>query len=214
MPNTAGEAPIAEQDRSRRAALASRLARSLQVTGRGLRLLIFSIATLAALVGGVAMVVGILSWRHADHWRLPLGVIIVILLCLPAVTLPFLVHRRLAPITRAVEHPEALARQAVDYVGDVRAGTELADLASIAGGGGPTAFWRIGSLVHATRLLAAFTSRVTPDAGRQPLLAAFMPVYLKTLWLVLLVTLWSLGVAVLVLAGSLIAVLAGWTPTS
>ncbi|MFZ2511933.1 MAG: hypothetical protein WAW85_12710 [Gordonia sp. (in: high G+C Gram-positive bacteria)] len=213
MPDTPDRVLPAERDLSRRTAIAGTLARSLEITGRGLRLLIFSLATLAALIGLLAMVVGVLSWQHADQWRIPFGVVIVMLLCLPAVTLPFLVHRRLAPITRAIEHPDALARQALDYVGDVRSGTELTDLAAIATRG-PSRVWRIGSLLDATKLVFAFTSRVTPDSDRQPLLAAFMPVYLKTLWLVLLVTLWSLAVAVLVLVGSLISVLAGWTPTS
>ncbi len=212
MPDTGEEALPAQVEQSRRTAIAAALARSLAITGRGLRLLIFSIAALAALAGVLAMVVGALSWRHADHWRLPLGVIIVIVLCLPAVTLPFLVHRRLVPITRAIEHPDALTRQALDYVGDVRSGTELADLAAIAAEG-PAKFWRIGSLMSATRIIATFTSRVTPNSDRHPLLAAFMPVYLKTLWLALLVTAWSLVVAISVLVGSLIAVAAGWTPT-
>ncbi|GAC56035.1 hypothetical protein GOHSU_02_01810 [Gordonia hirsuta DSM 44140 = NBRC 16056] len=197
---------------SRRAVIGGAIARSLEVTGRGLRLLVFAIASVAALIGLVAMVAGVLAWRHAEHWRLPVGVIVVVLLCLPAVALPFLVHRRLAPITRAIEHPEHLARQAVDYVGDVRSGTELKDLAGLATGG-RTSFWRLGSLWQATRLITALTARVTPDAQRQPLLAAFMPVSLRTLWLALIVTLWALAVAVVVLGGSLIAVLAGWTPT-
>lgn len=181
------------------------------MTGRGLRLLIFSLAGVAALLGVIAMVVGVAAWRHADQWRLPMGVIVVVLLCLPAVTLPFVVHRRLAPLTRAIERPENLAAQARDYVSDVRSGTELADLAAIAGK--PSRAWRPGSLWRMARLVGAFTTRVTPDAERQPLLTAFMPVYLKTLWLVLIVCGWALAVAVVVLAVSLLAVLAGWTPT-
>lgn len=200
-------------ERGKRALAAERLAKSLAITGRGLRGLIFAIATLAALIGVIAMVVGVLSWQHADHWRIPLGIVIVVVLCLPAVALPFLVHRRLAPLTRAVEHPENLLAEAKDYVSDVRSNTELSDLAAIATSG-PTRFWKVGSLWSATKLITAFTARVTPDARRQPLLAAFMPVYLRTLWFSLIVTLWAVVVAVVVLGGSLIAVLIGLTPTS
>lgn len=192
--------------------IGDRFARTLAVTGRGLRWVIFAIATLAALLGAVAMVVGALSWQHADQWRLPLGVMIVVLLCLPAVSLPFVVHRRLAPLTRAIEHPENLARQARDYASDVRSGTELKELAALAGTG-PGQLWRPRSLWQLARLITSLTARVTPDADRQPLLAAFMPVYLKTLWFALIVTAWAVVVAVVVLGGSLIAVLAGWTPT-
>lgn len=191
--------------------IADRFARTLAVTGRGLRLLIFTLAGVAALLGVIALVVGVASWRHADQWRLPIGAIIVVLLCLPAVTLPFVVHRRLAPLTRAIERPANLAAQARDYVTDVRSGTELSDLAAIAGK--PSRAWRPGSLWQMTRLVGAFTTRVTPDPKRQPLLTAFMPVYLKTLWLVVIVCAWALVIAVVVLVVSLIAVLAGWTPT-
>ncbi|UQE76675.1 hypothetical protein MYK68_09000 [Gordonia sp. PP30] len=202
-----------DSDDAQRRRVAERFARALEVTGRGLRLLIFAIAALAALLGVIAMAVGIVTWRHADQWRLPIGVMIVILLCLPAVALPIVAHRRLAPLTRAIERPDNLARQARDYAADVRSGTELSDLASLAADA-PTTLWRPGTLWRMARLVGAFTARVTPDAERQPLLAAFMPVYLKTLWLVLVVTVWALGVAVVVLAGSLIAALAGWTPSS
>ncbi len=207
------DAELSTAERGKRALAAERLARSLVITGRGLRGLIFAIATLAALIGLVAMIVGAASWQHADQWRIPLGVIIVILLCLPAVALPFLVHRRLAPLTRAIEHPENLLHQAKDYVGDVRSNTELSDLAAIATSGRGQ-LWKVGNLWSATKLITAFTSRVTPDAKRQPLLAAFMPVYLKTLWFSLIVTMWAVVVAVAVLGGSLIAVLIGLTPTS
>ncbi|MFC0315591.1 hypothetical protein ACFQNE_11005 [Gordonia phosphorivorans] len=192
--------------------VADRFARSLAITGRGLRALLLTVAALAAGLGVLAMVVGALSWRHADQWRLPIGVILVVLLCLPAALLPVLVHRRLTPLTRAIERPDALTRQARDYVDDVRAGTELTDIAAIATG--PTSMWRPRSLWQMARLVGSFTGRVAPDPKRQPLLAAFMPVYLRTLWLVVIVTAWSLVLAAVVLAGSLLAVLLGWTPTS
>ncbi|GAA4749992.1 hypothetical protein [Gordonia alkaliphila] len=192
--------------------VADRFARSLAVTGRGLRALLLTIAALAASLGLLAMTVGVLSWRHADQWRVPVGILIVVLLCLPAVLLPVLVHRRLAPLTRAIERPDHLTAQARDYVADVRSGTELADIAALASG--PTSIWRPRSLWQAARLVGSFTGRITPDSTRQPLLAAFMPVYLRTLWLVVIVTAWALVVATVVLAGSLVAVLLGWTPTS
>lgn len=192
--------------------VADRFARSLAVTGRGLRALLLTIAALAASLGLLAMTVGVLSWRHADQWRVPVGILIVVLLCLPAVLLPVLVHRRLAPLTRAIERPDHLTAQARDYIADVRSGTELADIAALASG--PTSIWRPRSLWQAARLVGSFTGRITPDSTRQPLLAAFMPVYLRTLWLVVIVTAWALVVATVVLAGSLVAVLLGWTPTS
>lgn len=198
---------------SKRAQTAEKLARTLEITGKGLRGLVFAIATLAALLGLIAMIVGVISWHHADHWRIPFGVLIVFVLCLPAVTLPYLVHRRLSPLTRAIEHPENLLVQAKSYVGDVRSNTELSDLAAIATQN-PRSMWRVGGLWQITKLISSFTSRVVPDPKRQPLLAAFMPVYLKTLWFSLIVTAWALVVAIAVLGGSLIAVLAGITPTS
>ncbi|MCK0440786.1 hypothetical protein MUG78_15325 [Gordonia alkaliphila] len=192
--------------------VADRFARSLAVTGRGLRALLLTIAALAASLGLLAMTVGALSWQHADQWRVPVGILIVVLLCLPAVLLPVLVHRRLAPLTRSIERPDHLTAQARDYVADVRAGTELADIAALASG--PTSIWRPRGLWQAARLVGSFTGRITPDSTRHPLLAAFMPVYLRTLWLVVIVTAWALVVATAVLAGSLVAVLLGWTPTS
>lgn len=207
----AGPESAVQADPARQARIADRFARSLALTGRGLRLLLFTLAGLAALLGLLAMVVGVASWRHADQWHLPLGVIVVVVLCLPAVTLPFVVHRRLAPLTRAIERPDALAGQARDYVSDVRTGTELSDLAAIAGK--PSRVWRPRSLWQMTQLVGAFTMRVTPDSRRHPLLAAFMPVYLKTLWLVVIICAWALVVAVVVLVVSLLAVLFGWTPT-
>ncbi|WP_448221177.1 hypothetical protein [Gordonia iterans] len=212
--DTTARAPVVARSHARtldNAPHARRVARALSITGRGLRLVIFTLATLAALVGLVAMVVGVLIWRHADQWRIPIGVMVVVLLCLPAVTLPFVVHRRLAPLTRAIERPGVLAEQTRDYVGDVRAGTELTDVIAIASG--PDKVWKPRSLWQMSRLVASFTSRVVPDPKRHPLLAAFTPVYLKTLWLVVLVTAWSLAAAVVVLGGSLLALLAGWTPT-
>ncbi|MFT3662202.1 MAG: hypothetical protein QM809_12665 [Gordonia sp. (in: high G+C Gram-positive bacteria)] len=200
-----------EVEKARVSRTGARLARALEITGRGLRLLVFTLATLAALLGAVAMLSGALIWQHADHWRFPTGIVLVVLLCLPAVALPYVVHRRLSPLTRAIERPGVLLEQTRDYVGDVRAGTEIKDVISIAAG--PDRVWKPRSLWQMTQLVTAFTSRVMPDPKRHPLLAAFTPVYLKTLWLVVLVTAWSLVVAVVVLGGSLLAMLFGWTPT-
>lgn len=202
----------AEPDSVQRRKLGDKLARSLEVTGRSLRMVILTIATLAALLGVLAIGIGVFTWRHVDHWQLPIGPIVVTVLCAPAVLLPLLVHRRLAPITRAIEHPENLVAQARDYASDVRNGTELAELTAIATG--PTKIWKPASLWRLTSVVTSFTARINPDPQRQPLLAAFMPIYLKTMWLALLVTLWALLVAVVVLGGSLIALLLGWAPTS
>ncbi|MFT3899547.1 MAG: hypothetical protein QM728_04770 [Gordonia sp. (in: high G+C Gram-positive bacteria)] len=178
-------------------------------TAKSMRWLILGIVVAAALLGIAAIVVGVAAWHGFSHWHLPIGILIVVLACLPAVLLPLWVHKRTLPLTQAIEHPKDLLAQAHLYATNFTSNADLSAFTSVAKRKHrfrPTNLWKM------TKALAVTTERVQPSMDTEPLLAAFMPVYLKTLWVIVLVTAWALVAALVVLVVSVIALVAGWTP--
>ncbi|MFT4201786.1 hypothetical protein [Gordonia sp. (in: high G+C Gram-positive bacteria)] len=186
-----------------------RFTKTALFTAKGMRWLIIGIVAAAALLGLTALVVGIIAWHGYDHWHLPVGILVVILACLPAILLPFWVHKRTLPLTDAIQNPKDLLAQAHLYAANFTTRADLSAFTSVAKKKGrfrPTHLWKM------TKALAVTTERVQPSMQTEPLLAAFMPVYLKTLWVIVLITGWALVAAIAVLVISVIALVAGWTP--
>ena len=207
--DTAESPATTDDDQSKWDKLVDRFTKTVLFTAKSMRWLILGLAVAAALLGVAALVVGVLAWHGYDHWHLPLGILIVVVACLPAVLLPFWVHKRTVPLTQAVEHPKDLLAQAHLYAANFKTNADLSAFTSVAKKKGrfrPTNLWKM------TKALAVTTERVQPNMQTEPLLAAFMPTYLKTLWLIVLTTGWSLLGAVAVLIVSAIALIFGWTP--
>jgi len=135
-----------------------------------------------------------------------------VLLCLPAVLLPLWILRRLLPLPRAAAHPDELLDQGRSYARALRAESELKDLGALVGADDGGSRFAPRKLIKLATILNSLTARVVPDRARYPLLVAFTPVYLKTVWLATVLAAWSLLLALVVLIVSLLALLLGSAP--
>lgn len=153
---------------------------------------------LAGVAGAVALVLAIWAW-HDDTATL----VVAALICVPAALTPVFAYRRLRPIAEAVAHPDETARQARSYFAGLHGSPELDQLVHEAAGlqrAGRK--MRLRSLVRSTRLLGSVIGSIAPDPRTQPLVAAFQPTRLRSIWLAVLVSwwLWILALTVAVVA--------------
>ena len=163
-----------------------------------------AVAGVAAAIGAIALVLGIWAWHDSV-----IVVVIVAALCLAAVAAPFFVLRRLKPITAAVEHPDEAARQARDYFAGLRSSPELDELVDQAvglyKGSGKV---RIRGAFQSARLMSSLVESVAPDTNAQPLVAAFHPVRLRTVWLAVLTSWWLALVAMIIATVAVVSLIA------
>lgn len=177
----------------------SRLARFAARARTGAKLLV----VLVAGTGVLALLVGVAAWRDQ-----PVAMVVVALLCLPAILAPLYVARRTAALARAAAHPRDVAQQAKDLVSRVRDSAELRTLAdqvvhrSPAEAAGPVSGGRIGGIrgaISLARLTSTVIGQAQPDDDRHPLLVPFTPERLGQTWSALWISLWGWLLAVLVL---------------
>src|SRR5690606_22681028 len=83
------------------------------------------VATLAAVLGVVALALGLWAWHESTALA-----VVVAVICVPAIAAPVFVLRRLRPITEAVAHPDEAARQARSYFAGLQSTPELNQLVS------------------------------------------------------------------------------------
>jgi len=175
----------------------------------GLARLIRLAAVGVVLTGLAALLVGLAATRRST-----VLMVIVAVLCLPAVLAPLYVIRRTRALARAASHPRELAGQARDLVGQVRDSAELRALARRvtgggggsgrnggAGAGGPRSS-RLRGTWQVARLASTVLGQARPDDERHSLLVAFTPARLRRTWLAATVSVlaWPVAAIILVVA--------------
>lgn len=154
-----------------------------------------AVAGLAAAMGVVALILG--EWVWHDE---PVAAVLVAVVCLPAIVAPLFVLKRLRPITDAVEHPDDATRQARSYFAGLQSTPELDQLVTEAAGlyksSGKV---RLRGGFRAARLVGSLVDSVAPDPKTQPLVAAFAPSRLRSIWLGVL-TAWFFAIVAWMLA--------------
>ncbi len=154
-----------------------------------------AVAGLAAAMGVVALILG--EWVWHDE---PAAAVLVALVCLPAIAAPLFVLKRLRPITDAVEHPDEAARQARSYFAGLQSTPELNQLVTEAAGlQRASGKVRLRGGFRSVRLISSLVESVAPDPKTQPLVAAFAPSRLRSIWLGVL-TAWFFAIVAWTLA--------------
>ena len=171
--------------------LASGMGTWLPRMARRARQAVLVVAGFAGLTGVVALVLGLAAWHD------PVGeAVVVLVVTLPAVAAPVMTARKLRPLTAAVAQPDETARQARAYFATATRSVELDELvtraASVHQKGDKV---RLGGIWRTSRLVGSVLGRVRPDPATQPLLAAFTPTNLRTVWLGVIVSWWLWFVA-------------------
>lgn len=200
--------PVAELEHELTTGDGSRLARYTRRARTGTRVL----ALLVVGTGVLALLVGEAAFRDT-----PVAMLVVAVLCLPAIVLPLYVASRTGALATAAGQPREMAAQAGDLISRVRDSAELRSLAtrlahrrggggaapSAAGGGGG----RIRGALSLARLVSTVVGQAQPDEARHPLLIPFTPERLARVWSAIGLSLWAWAVAGLVLVVSVPALL-------
>lgn len=169
------------------------------------------LAVAVGAVGLLALLVGLGAWRSSVP-----AMVLVAVLCLPAVLLPIYVARRTGALARAVANPHDMAAQAQDLMGRVRDSADLAKLRSAFDGRpgrgrstGPAGERKIGVRRAASlaRSASAVIGQAHPDDERHPLLVPFTPERMARTWTAAGWSITALVVALLVLAVSIPALI-------
>lgn len=168
-----------------------------QLSPDGLRRFLATLARLAGLLRPLALLVTaagvvaaaiVVALVRDDR---PLLVLLLIL-CLPAIVAPLVLRRRIARLITALRHPDDAIAQIRDLAGRLADTTDLRALTARIGAKDPEGGGRIRRVVRTGRLVSAVVGRFGPDEDRHPLLVPFTPERLAGLWLY---TTWSvLGV--------------------
>jgi hypothetical protein len=147
------------------------------------------VAGLAAGIGIVGLALGVWAWNDS----VPV-LVVVLVICVPAVLAPVFVVRRLKPVTEAVAHPDEAARQARDYFSGLHSSPELNELvreaASLQGAKGGI---RLRNAVRGLRLTTSMMEAMAPDPVSQPLVAALRPSHLRAVWSAVVMA-WVFGI--------------------
>lgn len=169
----------------------------------GLARLIRLAAVGVVLTGLAALLVGLAATRRST-----VLMVIVAVLCLPAVLAPLYVIRRTRALARAASHPRELAGQARDLVGQVRDSAELRTLARrVTGDAGPRAGTggagrgtsRLRGTWQVARLASTVVGQAQPDDKQHSLLVAFTPERLRRTWFAATISVMAWPVAAIVL---------------
>ncbi|MGI8755134.1 MAG: hypothetical protein ACR2MB_04595 [Acidimicrobiales bacterium] len=186
------EGELVAEDGTRFVRYAHRLARLIRLVAAGV-----------VLTGVAALIVGLAAAR-----RSPILMVIVAVLCLPAVLAPLYVIVRTRALARAASRPRELADQARDLVGQVRDSAELRTLArrvtGDAGGragtdGAGRGTSRLRGTWQVARLASTVVGQAQPDDKRHSLLVAFTPERLRRTWFAATISVMGWPVAAIVL---------------
>lgn len=165
------------------------------------------LAVAIAAVGLLALAVGLGAWRSSVP-----AMVVIAVLCLPAVLLPIYVARRTGVLARAVANPHDMAAQAQDLMGRVRDSADLAALRNVFDGRsgrgrrtGPSGEQKLGIRRAASlaRSASAVIGQAHPDEENHPLLVPFTPERMARTWTAAGWSVTALVVAILVLVVSI-----------
>lgn len=160
----------------------------------GARLVVLVLGVLITALGLVALAFGLAAFRDS----IPV-MIVIVLLCAPAVILPVYVIVRVQDLARAATHPRQLAEEAKSLLGQVRDSPELRTVAdelrgrSIAGGGKLRRGWTLA------RATSGVIGQANPDPENHPLLFKVTPDRLARIWWATTWSLWGIVLAIAVL---------------
>lgn len=166
------------------------------------------VAIVVLAIGVAALALGLLAWGSSTA-----GIVVVAVLSVPGVVGPVMVWRRVGAVVRAVSHPEQVATQARDLVGQLRASPELDELAARLGGlrrdDGPVReVGRLRKGIKVAHLGSQVIGQAQPDRSRHPQLVPFTPERLGSLWRWVPVTLWGAPLSGFLAFAALISLLA------
>ena len=159
------------------------------------------LAALVVSTGVLALLAGVAAWRDNT-----VGLVVVTLLCLPAIVTPLFVARRAGALAMAAGHPREMAVQIQDVAVGLRDSVELRRLARLVSGRRSGQSGRRGKLRGAlslARMASAVVGQAQPDPNRHPLLLPFTPERLRHTWAGVIISLWAWLVASLVLLVSI-----------
>lgn len=177
------EAALAEQD-------GGRVARIV----RGARLAVLVLGVLITALGLIALAVGLAAFRDSI-----LPMIVITLLCAPALVLPTYVVVRTGDLTRAASNPRQLRDEAKGLLGQVRDSPELRTVAdalrgrSVASGGKLRRGWTVA------KAASGVIGQANPDPENHPLLHTVTPDRLGRIWWAAGWSLWGIVLALAVL---------------
>lgn len=180
------EAALAEQDGGR----ISRIVRSA-------RLAVLALGVLITASGLIALTVGLAAFRSSI-----LAMIVIALLCAPAIVLPAYVIVRTRDLARAASQPRQLRDEAKSLLGQVRDSPELRTVAdglrgrNVGAGGKLRRGWTLA------RATTGVIGQANPDPTTQPLLHKVTPDRLARIWWAATWSLWGILLAVAVLVVS------------
>lgn len=166
------------------------------------------IVTVAVLIIGVAgLALGYMAWGSTTS-----GLVLVVLLSTPGVIGPLMLHRRVGALARAVTHPDQVAVQARDLVGQLRSSPEVDELTHRLGGmyGDASPIQEVGrarKAMRVARLGSQVIGQARPDSSRHPLLVPFTPDRLGSLWRWVSVTLWGAPLSAFIVFAALMTLL-------
>lgn len=164
----------------------------------------FTIVVLLIGVAGLAF--GLLAWGATTG-----GIVVVAVLSLPGLVGPAMVWRRVGAVVRAVAHPERVAAQAKDLVGQLRSSPELDALAASLGGlrtdrNPDKKTGRLRKGIRVARLSSQVIGQAQPDRSRHPQLVPFTPDRLGSLWRWVTVTLWGAPLSAFLAFAAIVAI--------
>ena len=151
-----------------------------------IRQVAFAVAIVACAIGAVALLLSVIAWRDSAS-----VLVVAVIVCAAAIVTPLFVIKRVGPMAEAVAHPDETVRQARSYFSAVQSTPELSALVDEAVGlQRSQGKVRLRGLVRSSRLVGSLVESVAPAPKAQPLIAAFQPSRLRTLWLSVIAAWW------------------------
>ncbi len=196
--------PVVELEQELASGGGDRLARYTRRAAK----VVTALAVLIVATGLLGLVLGLAAWHGSV-----VGIVLVLLLCLPAVVLPIYVSRRAKALAEAAGHPKELAAQARDLMGQVRTSPELRSLATqvrqrrLAAAAGGGRLRKVRGAFGLARLASTVVGQAEPDPVRHRLVQPFGPERLRNTWAAATWSVWAAGTSAVVAVVSAVALL-------
>lgn len=147
---------------------------------RAIARLLRAVRILGLVVFCIGLVGAAISLLLVGH-RTPL-LILLLLLCAPAIVGSLMARQRLKRLAGALDHPDEIAAQVRDLAVGLRDSTELRELAERVRRPDQVGGGRLRRIVSTGRLASTVIGQTGPDPGRHGRLVPFTPDRLAALW--------------------------------